>query len=239
MGLPYKNKKPVIGIVAKPLLNKQLVSTLWSRLVINDEFRSLIYSCGGIPIGIMPGKYENNADTFNIIECLDDSDKEDLFRSLNMVNGIILQGGLTADTYEIEIVKYALKNNIPIMGICAGFNNIARTLNIPVIEKRELADIHDVYDMDYRHSVHINSKHPLSYLFKETTLGVNSLHCMFVENKDLPSDIDVLATSDDGHVEAFSINNTKFCLAVKWHPEIMKEPEQKAIFDLLIKAASE
>ena len=239
----YDNKKgiimnyeqrPVIGIIAKPLLSSQLKHNLWTRLVVNDAFREQVYLHGGIPISIMTRNYYNNPDTDNIIEKIPDLDKECLLQSLSMVDGIILQGGLTGDTYEIEIVKYALENDVPIMGVCAGFNNIARAVNLPVILKDELAKVHDVYDADYRHPVYINKKHPLSYIFHEEKTEVNSLHRMFVENKGIPDNIEVLATSSDGHIEAFTVKDNTFCLAVKWHPEIMYEKHQKELFGIFV-----
>lgn len=218
-------KKTLIGIVVKPLLNKQLKSTLWQRLVINDEIRQLVVSSGGIPIGIMPKTFAGNANISNVIETINNEEKEFLFASLDMLDGIILQGGFTSDTYEVEIVKYAINKNKPIIGICAGFNNIARAMDIPVIKKNELSGIHNVYDSAYRHEININKNHSLYSLFNTEIAHVNSLHCMFVENNNLPTSIEVLATSPDGNVEAFTVKNTKFCMAIKWHPELMMDSQ--------------
>lgn len=214
-------KKPIIGILAKPLLKCQLTKTLWDRLVINKEFNSLVVNHGGIAIGIMSSIYFGHSDDSDVIEILSNEDIEDLTRVLSMVDGIILQGGLTSDTYEIEVVKYALKNDIPIIGVCAGFNNIARAVGVPVIKKEDLANKHNIYSSDISHNIKINQNHNLSCLFENNIVGVNSLHSMFVENKDLPTNIDVLATDFDGNVEAFTVKDTKFCMAIKWHPEIM------------------
>lgn len=234
--------KPIIGIVTKPLLNAQMKRTLWSRIIVNDEFRQLVVEFGGIPIGIMPNKFYGNKDTDNSIEILSKTDKEDLYSILCKCDGIILQGGLTSDTYEVEIVRYAIENNIPIIGICAGFNNIARTVGLPLIYKGNLDHIHNVYDKDYRHNVYLNVEHPLYSIFDKKVYEVNSLHSQFVELEDANkhNDIEVLATSVDNsnkvHVEAFTVKNTKFCLAIKWHPEIMLDsPETKNIFHSFMK----
>ena len=223
--------KPIIGIVAKPLLNSQLTKSLWTRLVINDEFRELVINNGGIPMGVIPRGYRYNIDTSNQIEILDEEDKEVLFSQLELLDGIILQGGLTADTYEVEIVNYAIKNNIPLIGICAGFNNICRALNLPLKHKKELSGIHDVYDRNYRHGIKINRQHPLCSIFREEVVEVNSLHTMFLEDSELYSKIRVLAWDSDGHIEAFSVEDVKCCLAIKWHPELMlDEHETEALF---------
>ena len=39
-----------------------------------------------------------------------------------------MQGGIETDNYEIIIAKYCYDNNIPVLGICAGQNNIVRAL---------------------------------------------------------------------------------------------------------------
>lgn len=241
-------KKPLVGIVVKPLLKKQMTRTLWDRLVINDEFRNLIVKAGGIPIGIMPNKYFGNSDTDNTIERMTESDRNDLLEVINKCDGIILQGGLTSDTYEIEIVKHALENNISIIGICAGFNNIARALSLPLVKKEQLAMNHDVYVSDGTHPIYFNVKHPFYSLFaKESSsdsIIVNSLHIMFLEEKDINERVEVLATSIDkvngynvNHVEAFTVKDTKFCLAIKWHPELLLDnPYTLEIFNSFIKS---
>lgn len=225
--------RPIIGIVGKLLLNEQLRKTLWKRVVVNDEIKQLIAENGGIAIGIFPYEYKNTLDTSNKLEIISDYEKEYLYEQLKLVDGIILQGGLTSDTYEVEIVKYAIKNNIPIIGICAGFNNIARALNINLKYKPFFDSIHNVYDADYRHIVNINQKHTYYELINQEKINVNSLHSMFFEKCDDTNNIEILATSQDKlddndtveHIEAFTVNNTKFCMAIKWHPELMKEDD--------------
>ncbi len=232
------NKKPLIGIVGKPLLPHQLTQNVWKRIVINSEFQEIVVRLGGVPLGIIPNHFSNHSDIDNELEELTQEDKEDLISVVSMCDGIILQGGLTSDTYEIEIVKYAIENNIPLIGICAGFNNIARAINIPLVHKPYLSQYHDVYNKKYRHDVFINKKHPQSVLFSEIT-QVNSFHSMFINETDIKNkhDIEVLATSKDNgekHIEAFTVANTKFVMAIKWHPEIMEFEHQRLIFGLFM-----
>ena len=144
--------KPIIGIVAKPLLKSQIPKSLWKRLTINDEFRQLIVDNGGIPLGIIPNRYQGHSDTSDTLEKLSKQDYDDLMQEISLCDGIILQGGLTSDTYEIEIAKYCIEHNIPIIGICAGFNNIARALNIEVKHKPELVN-HDIYTSEPVHNI--------------------------------------------------------------------------------------
>ena len=230
-------KKPVIGNVVKPLLPEQLTSSLWSRLTINDEFRKLVVENQAIPIGIMPDKYEYHSDLSDVMEPMTDEEYDDLVQVLQTVDGIILQGGLTSDTYEVEIARYAICHNIPMIGICAGFNNIARAVDLPLVVKQDLSGIHNVYCVDYRHPIFVHSDHPYAYLFAaEDDFQVNSLHTMFLETNEANNRISVLAEDMEHHIEAFTVNCTKFCLAVKWHPEIMDNLASKRLFELFISA---
>lgn len=232
-------KKTVIGIVAKPLLNNQMTRTLWTRLVINDEFRKIVVENNAIPIGIMPDRYFGNSDTSGLVEEMTEDERNDLLQVVSMVDGIILQGGLTSDTYEMEIVKYAITNNLPIIGICAGFNNIARAVGLPLVVKDSLSAAHDVYDKDYRHTITINSKHPYAALFNTNDdLCVNSLHTVFLERTGANENISILAEDMDGNIEAFTVNDTKFCLAIKWHPEIMSNNVSRKIFEEFVLACA-
>ena len=69
-------------------------------------------------------------------------EKENLIAQLKLCDGVILQGGAETDNYEIVIAKYCYENDVPILGICAGQNNIARALGgtiykIPNPEKHD------------------------------------------------------------------------------------------------------
>ena len=57
--------------------------------------------------------------------------------------------------------------------------------------------------------------------------AVNSYHHQTV--KHLASNIDVLAISVDGLVEAISVKGQKFAVGVQWHPEFSYEKDEKSI----------
>ena len=48
--------------------------------------------------------------------------------------------------------------------------------------------------------------------------------------------LDISAYSEDGYVEAVELRDKRFCLGVKWHPELMLEDEfTKNLFKEFIK----
>ena len=70
-------------------------------------------------------------------------------------------------------------------------------------------------------------------------MGVNSLHQMFIEFKDIKGrqDIQVLAISIDDvtHVEMFKYTESKYCIGIKWHPELSLNDEiTKVVFSTFI-----
>lgn len=242
--------KPIIGIVTKPLTNEQCPNSLWINDYIKDEFRSIVCDLSGTPIGILPCVKDityNTKDNF-ATDTLTDEDKANIIESIKICNGIILQGGLTSDFYEVFIADFCIKNNIPILGICTGFNNIARAVGTDVEYDGELAFKHDIYDAESHHFINIwNDGKILCKLLSEKTLFVNSIHSMILNMSavHLNKRIVIEAISKDSGiwgipnvtVEAFSVQDTKFCLAVKWHPELLKtDSATVAIFKAFMKA---
>ena len=113
--------KPIIGIVSKhyATYKSNKVDTF-----IRDEVKQAIFDNGGIAIGILPTEKEVNYARDNWKDNLSEEKKENLFKQLSLCSGIILQGGVESDNYEIIIAKYCYDNNIPILGICAGIQEL-------------------------------------------------------------------------------------------------------------------
>ncbi len=76
----------------------------------------------------MPTEKEINYVGDNWKDNLSAEERENLIAQIKLCDGIIMQGGIETDNYEIIIAKYCYDNNIPVLGICAGQNNIVRAL---------------------------------------------------------------------------------------------------------------
>ncbi len=216
-----KNCKPIIGIVSKPNVFVEEKDKIFSQQIIYDAIRCAILNSGGIVIGILPTQATNN---FNLTDDIDNTkltnqEKEDLYTLLDKCDGIVLEGGLSSASYEIEAAKYAVKNDIPILGICAGFNNIIRALGgTPFLMKEDT--IHNQEDGKYAHK-NIIIKDTLLYdILNEEEIKVNSIHTLFAKEEDI-NGLEISAFSDDGYVEAIELSKNKFVLGLKWHPEMM------------------
>lgn len=217
------NEKPIIGVISKP--NVFCDEQLFTQQIIYDGVRNAILTHGGLAVGILPTKITNKFCTSD--EIINDSnfsllELQDLYSLIDKCNGIIIQGGLSSDDYEIKAAKYAIDKDIPILGICAGFNNIIRAMNGKVFAINNSK--HNSEDGKIVHKNKIKENTLLHDILKTTEVDVNSIHTMFANKEDIKN-LEISAYSDDGYVEAVELKDKKFCLGVKWHPELMPNDE--------------
>lgn len=228
-------RKPIIGIPAKQETQRE--NDLFHRLDLVDELRIQVLKQGGIAIMLTPSEITLD---FNQSDLGDDTilspqQIADLKQQVDLCDGIILQGGDFSCEYEVEIARYALHKNIPILGICAGFNNILRALGSNIYEDTTLS--HASNSLTYRHPVAIKEGTLLHEIIENTDYQVNSLHTMIADEKDVAPYACINAYSPDGLVECFNVPDKKFALAVKWHPELMGEDRgAQRIFEYLLNA---
>ena len=227
-------KKPIIGIPSK--IQNRREGDLWHRQEVVDEMRYLIVRHGGIAIMLMPSEetMEFNKSDLGDDKVLSNEEIEDLHSQVDLCDGIILQGGDYSCAYEVEIVRYALEKNIPLMGICAGFNNILRALGSNIRE--DLSGSHNIYDKNYRHPIRIEKGTRLYDLVGAEQYEVNSFHTMVADKEMVEPYARISACSMDGLVECFEVEEKKFVMAIKWHPELMKDDYVDRLFHEFIKA---
>ena len=225
--------KPIIGIVAKPGYDNPM--DIWKRMDIVDELRFLIVQNGGIAITILPTENTmkfNDNDT-NEDKNLTKGEIKDLYQIIDKCDGIILQGGLVSCKYEIEVAKRALELDIPLIGICAGFNNILRAIGSDV--EYDESQKHNHYDIDYRHEVKICKDTLLYELVNKENIEVNSIHSMIAKRESVEPFAKISAVSKDGLVECFELPLKSFVMGIKWHPELMiNDKSTKAIFSKFV-----
>ena len=216
-------KKPIIGIIGK--VQPQYGEDIWHRIDEVDEIRYLIVKNGGIAITLLPTEatWKLNDNDIKDDTILSEEEKNELYREIELCDGFILQGGLYSSNYEIEMAKRIIELDKPLIGICAGFNNILRALGTDVIEDETKS--HDVYDKDYRHKVSIINDTKLYDLIKKDEYSVNSIHTMIAPKEKVEGYARISSLSYDGLVESFELDNKKFVVGIKWHPELMLEDE--------------
>ena len=198
-------KKPIIGIIGK--IQPQYEEDIWHRIDEVDEIRYLIIKNGGTAIMLLPTeatlKFNDNDIKDNTV--LNDEEKNELYRQIDLCDGFILQGGLYSANYEIEMAKKIIELDKPLIGICAGFNNILRAIGTDVIEDKTKS--HDIYDKEYRHEISIIKGTKLFSLIKKERYSVNSIHSMIAPKENVEKYARISSISYDNLVESFELDN--------------------------------
>ena len=226
------NKKPIIGIIGK--VSPNFTEDLWHRNRVADEFRYYVVKHGGIAISLLPTqntlKFNDNDIKDN--QELNKEELEDLYRQVELCDGFILQGGLISCNYEIELAKRIIELDKPLIGICAGFNNILRALGTNVI--LDETNSHDYYDKDYRHKIKILKDSMIYEFIKQDEYLVNSIHTMIAPEELVQDYAKITSYSYDGLVESFEVENKKFVVGIKWHPELIDDEFVNKLFKRFI-----
>ena len=232
--------KPLIGIV--PLVDEEKES-LWML----PGYMEGVAEAGGIPL-MLP-----------LTE-----DGEDISRLLDSIDGILLTGGHDVhpsvygeepvpecgavcrerDAMESELLKQALKRDIPVLGICRGiqFLNayLGGTLYQDLPTERPPGTEHHQkppYDIPV-HRVSVEKDSGLSRLLNTDSLSVNSYHHQAIKEK--ADSLKTMAISEDGIIEAVEMPDKRFVWAVQWHPEFSfrRDLSSRKIFEEFVRNCS-
>lgn len=228
------NRKPIVGIVGKP----QCDDVIWNKICVSNEIKDAVNKNGGIAIGILPQskiKEIKEDKPFSYQNYyLDEKSLNDLFQTINMCDGIILEGGIVICDYEQEIAKYCTEKDIPLLGICCGCINMALSTggSISLDNYDYLKQKHFSLENMDMHKVKINKNSKLFNLINDDEFIVNSIHKCKINN---PGKYEIKGISDDGIIELLEIEDKKFNIGVQWHPELITEKqEQNLIFKTFI-----
>jgi len=216
--------RPLIGIPCYAIIRAETGRPIYAN---NRAYVRAVEGAGGVPI---------------LIPMLKDPDI--LNALLARLDGLLLTGGtdvhpdrygelihplteeadLELDEFEITLASWALKEDVPILGICRGM----QVLNI-VLGGSLYQDISDQYPNSLQHS---NRSLPRTHLAHriiiepgsrmEQALGtqevlVNSLHHQAVK---LPGKgVRISGRADDGIAELLEVPGYRFVMAAQSHPE--------------------
>lgn len=166
----------------------------------------------------------------NVIKIKDNIDINCLLKILKNIDGILLTGGDKVGRLDYFLIKYAIDNNLKLLGICQGMQSMALYgSEDSLVEIGNLS--HNKYK-NYCHNVKLSNSKLKDILNKEV-VEVNSYHKQKVLNSNY---FKIVGMSDDGIIEAVESNNNIFQIGLQWHPEKMIDYDNnsKLIFDYFI-----
>ena len=131
--------------------------------------------------------------------------------------------------FELDLTARALKQDMPVLGICGGAQAINVCLGgslyqdiatqVPNAGQHEQGAKKNIGG----HPVRIQSGTQLWRVIKRNSLEVNTTHHQAV--KQLGKGLLVNATADDGLIEGIESSQHSFVLGVQWHPEVLAKTQ--------------
>jgi putative glutamine amidotransferase len=237
-------KTPIIGITTYNDINLQG----FSAAMLLRAYIDAIINAGGLPVMIPSGIPENTR--IKLLEKLDGL----LFTgggdiSIDHYEGIahpsITNVDEERDDLELQLIRAAIGNDKPFLGICRGLQLLnvvlGGTLFTHIVAQKVDSLKHDYYPNYPRnflaHKVQILQESKLGKILREKVVEVNSLHHQGIMK--LAPQLDSVGFAPDGLVEAVELQGHKFGIAVQWHPEWLTEQKNmQLLFSTFVEASS-
>ena len=248
-------RRPLIGITTYYV----------QRSEINDHNR--VRGIPGEDMTLSPLDYSRSVEAAGGVPVLlPVSDPETTKALVSHLDGLLLAGGEDVDPllykekpeaslgkispwrdgFEWNLAEAALEQQLPIFGICRGFQLLNVVLGGSLVQ--DLASENAVYSHhtclqypkeQYSHEVLLTKDSRINTMFEQERIWVNSFHHQGI--KALGEGLMVTGRSEDGLVEAFEGTGANFLLAVQWHPETFTETkaEHLVLFQSFVTAAKD
>ena len=244
--------RPLIGVTTQTLQAIDgIPDGLPHSVVMNQRYYHAVASAGGAPV---------------LIPLLDDL--ETLRAIYERTDGILIPGGVDVDPaafgekpherlgridpardrVEIQLVKWAVEDDKPLLGLCRGLQVINVALGGTLYQDLETEypnGIKHDYFPNYgfsrdhlAHDVTVEAGSRMRHALIDAAVPVNSMHHQGI--KALASGLSASAVAPDGLIEAAESTNESYIVGVQWHPEVFElaDPSSGVLFRDFVQAAS-
>ena len=208
-----------------------------SIIYIFDSVRRTIQQAGGEISLILPtGNIDYMKIDFENIPELSEREKIILNKTLDKCDGLFLPGGIKFTPFDQYILDYAIKKDIPTLGICLSMQMMSCYNEEIDIVKNDTEINHHQLDNDKVHSIKIAKNSKLYNILGKDEIMVNSIHNYHGTTNHIYKTV---ATSPDGIIEAIEYPTATFNIGLQWHPEKDYEtnPDSKLIINEFLKQA--
>lgn len=241
--------KPLIGLTPTPeLLDMEHGS--FRRHALSDNYSLAVEAAGGIPV-MLPAHLR------------------DIKAVLDRLDGVIITGGgdidpvrygqdpheetagidTERDEFELAILHTALEQDMPVLGICRGLQIFNVALGGTLVQdvgelfphatehRQQALKVH--HEETFQTALLASGDHPLRAMIAGDTVEINSFHHQGINT--LADSLQVMATTQDGLIEAVYYPEATHAMAVQWHPEMLAphQDEAAALFRSLVEAATQ
>ena len=186
-----------------------------------------------------------------------------LERYLDLIEGLVVTGGafdISPEEYghaasdrlgplkprrtrfERRLLEGALRRGIPVLGVCGGMQLLnvvcGGTLVQDIATEMPGALAHEqAHDpRGPAHDVAIMAGSRLERIVSARSMGANTTHHQAV--RDPGRGLVVSGRATDGVVEAIEGTGESFVLGVQWHPELLDDPANRALYRALVEASA-
>jgi len=139
------------------------------------------------------------------------------------------------DALEQAHIAWALKHNLPMLGICRGTQlinvSLGGSLHQDIRAQRKLTSNRGT--VLPRKTAVLRANSGLAEVLKASRLRINSLHHQAVDQ--LGTGVRIVARDLDGFVQGIEPSGTRNWLGVQWHPEyLLYRPQHLRLFKWLV-----
>ena len=228
-------QKPIIGVSCKYRPDEGENGTF----NIDRSYTEAIYINGGIPqiVPILP--------------------VEEIPELLSLYDGILLSGGggllphikkmatlptlskqnPTRYEFEAELIKHAIKKEMPVLGLCRGHQMINEVLGGTIVNLSDKSHRQETPGTQVSHKILIENDTVLFSCINNEEVKVNSFHSQAIGR--VGENLKVTAYSNDKIIESIESTSSNFVMGLQFHPEFMLEDEKMMnIYKTFINAAN-
>lgn len=233
------HQKPLIGIMLND--GGDTSYSIYPWYAMRKNYSDVVAKQGGIPVFI-------------------GHDMAVLYDYLDKLDGIVLTGGdlksppqaydkgnvpLKPKYYPRQSIEYVLvqevfKRDIPLLGICAGMQNMNVALGGTLINLKESGKTTFEHRVENReeiqHLVNVVPKSTLFCIVKKKQFGVNSNHREGINR--LSDKLVVSARAPDNVIEAVEAPEKSFFIGVIWHPEFVLSEQDERLWKAFVNASA-